>query len=126
MSQHIEPSLQDEKHTPLASKAKRVGMAFVEDGDIFPLHPGEQIKISMKLPDGVEDPISLWLPVEGSLSPTLKITRSFRTLKDGTYFTEHEFTGAEIGSTTVVFAAKNGPDIVHPDRINLTFVVSEN
>ena len=76
-----------------------------------------------RLPDGVVDSTVLWLPEEGGFGPHLKIRRSYRSLEQSIYLTEHVFEGAEPGDAMITLAPKQGSEAVHEDRITLTFQV---
>lgn len=114
-------TLDDADNEKPAETASEV--SFPQDGETYFMAPAEQVFIKMELPDGITSSTALWLPVDGSLDPVMQINRSFRTLEDGVYFTEHEFTGAEPGSTTVLFATIDNGKIVHTERKAITFTV---
>lgn len=97
--------------------------AFAQDGQLFKAKSGEEFSVRLKLPDGIKDSTVLWLPEEGGFGPHLKITRSYRSLEGGIYYTEHVFEGAEPGTTAITLAPKNGPNPVHEQRVTLNFEI---
>jgi hypothetical protein len=98
---------------------------FAQDGDSFELAVGDTVSFKLEHPEGVTTNTAIWLPEEGGFGPHLSIQRSYRSLVDGVFFTEHIFRGAEAGDVTFVFANKDMGKITSDERVTLSFRITE-